>query len=110
MHKMLQHFHSNLEKDEEYAFLSLSLWMVKGDTLIGIVTLSISCPIASLLAEVVISQYRLVGYSLEAMWLLSLTASVVCICRESLQVKSTTIYSIQLFVLVLSHYLFLGAF
>ena len=53
--------------------------MVKGDTLIGIATLSISCPIASLLAEVLISRYRLVGYSLEAMWLLSLTASVVCI-------------------------------
>ena len=86
MHKMLQHFHSNLDKDEEYGSLSLSLWMVKGDTLIGIATPSISCPIASLLAEVLISRYRLVSKSLKAMWLLSLIAFVVSICQETLQV------------------------
>ena len=108
MYKMLQHFHSYLDNKEEDG--SLSLWMVKGDTLIGIATLSISCPIASLLAEVVISRYRLVSYSLKAMWLLSLTASVVSICQESLPVKGTTIYSIQLFVLVIPHYMFRGAF
>ena len=108
MHKILQHFHSTLDKEEEDG--SLSLWMVKGDTLIGIATLSISCPIASLLAEVVISRYKLVSFSLKVMWLLSLTASIVSICQESLPVKGTTINSIQLFVLVIPHYLFQGAF
>ena len=108
VHKILQHFHSNLDKGEEDG--SVSLWMVKGDTLIGIATLSISCPIASLLAEVVISRYKLVSFSLKAMWLLSLTASIVSICQESLPVKDTTINSIQLYVLVIPHYLFRGAF
>ena len=41
---------------------------------------SISCPITSLLAEVVISRYKFVSHSLKAMWLLSLIASIITLC------------------------------
>ena len=107
MHK-LQYFAPNLEKEEEDG--SVSLWMVKGDTLLGIATLSISCPIASLLAEVVIGRYKLVSYSLKAMWLLSIICCVLSVCQESLPVNNTTLYKIQLDVLVIPQYLILGAF
>ena len=41
---------------------------------------TISCPITSLLAEVVISRYKFVSLSLKAMWLLSLIASIITLC------------------------------
>ena len=47
-------------------------------------TVAISCLIVSLLAEVVISRYKLVSYSLKAMWLLSIISAIITICGESL--------------------------
>ena len=61
------------------------LWIV-GDGVISVTTLLISCPAASLLAEVVISRYKLVSYSLKAMWLLSFVGSVISVCEDSLPV------------------------
>ena len=83
---------------------------IKGETLLGIATLSIACPIASLLAEVVIGRYKLVSYSLKAMWLLSIICCVLSVCQENLPVNNTTLYKIQLDVLVISQYFILVAF
>ena len=105
LHKM-EHFHSGKEEDRGAA----SLWTVRGETLLGIATLSISCPIASLLAEVVISRYKLVSYSLKAMWSLAIVGSVISVCEGSLPVEKSTLYTIQVFTLVIPQYVLLGGF
>ena len=69
------------------------------EALLGIATLSIPCPIASLLAEVVISPYKLVSWSLKAMWFISIVGSITSICEKSLPVAETTICILQLFLL-----------
>ena len=60
-------------------------------------------PITSLLAEVVISRYRLVSYSLKVMWLLSIVFSVISVCEEA------NLFTIKLLILV-TQYVLLGAF
>ena len=52
---------------------------IKGETLLGVATLSISCPIASILAEVAFGRYKLVSFSLKAMWTISVFTCIVSI-------------------------------
>ena len=83
-----------------------SLWLVQANVL-SIATIScISIPIASLLAEVVVTRYKLVRYSLKAMWLLSIVASIISTFEESLPVAKTTVY----IILLVPQYSLLGAF
>ena len=86
---------------------TVSPWMAQETTLIGIAALCISLPILTLLAEVVIGRYKLVSCSLKAMWLLSVVASIISIFKENL---SETLYTIQLFLLLVPQYFILGAF
>ena len=48
---------------------------------------SISCPIASLLAEVVVGRYKFISYTLRAQWLLSVVGSVITVGEYYLQTK-----------------------
>ena len=86
-----------------------SQWIM-GDTLLGVATLSISCPIASILAEVAFGRYKLVSFSLKAMWIISVFTCIVSICQEYLPLTNTTLLLFQLLVLVTPQYLLLGIF
>ena len=101
----LQYVLSNLDKEKGDS----SLWFT-GETVITVTAIYISCPIASLLAEVLISRYKLVSYSLKALWLLSIVDCVISVCEESLPVAKSTLLNIQLLVLVTPQYLLLGVF
>ena len=58
---------------------------------IGIVILScMSFPVIGLLAGVFVGKYKLVCFTLKAMWLVSIVGSVVSICRENIPVSETT--------------------
>ena len=103
LHQM-QYFQSLENQDNE----SIPLWMVKSLPLLCMATLSISCPVASLLAEVVMSRYKLVSYCLKAIWLLSVVSAIVSICEDSLPKHG--LYTITLFVIVIPQCLILGAF
>ena len=89
---------------------SVVLWIQNSTYLISLSVLSVSCPIASLLAEVVIGRYKLMSYTLRALWLLSIISALISLCEESLPLAGTTIYNIQLIVLVIPLYLLKGAF
>ena len=101
----LQYVLSNLDKEKGDS----SLWFT-GETVITVTAIYISCPIASLLAEVLISRYKLVSYSLKALWLLSIVDCVISVCKESLPVAKSTLLNIQLLLLVTPQYLLLGVF
>ena len=88
---------------------SVSRWFTD-ESLIGIATVSISCPIASLLAEVVLSRYKLVSFSLKVMWLLSIVDCVISLCEESLPVDKTTLLIVEVSLCVLPQFSLLGAF
>ena len=89
---------------------SVVLWIQNSTYLISLPVLSVSCPIASLLAEVVIGRYKLMSYTLRALWLLSIISALISLCEESLPLAGTTISNIQLIVLVIPLYLLQGAF
>ena len=89
---------------------SVVLWIQNSTYLTSLSVLSISCPIASLLAEVVIGRYKLMSYTLRALWLLSIISALISLCEESLPLAGTTIYNIQLIVLIIPLYLLQGAF
>ena len=70
----ISHSYTHLEKvNPDYPW-------IKGEALLGIGTLSISSRIVSLLAEVVISGYKLVSWSLKSMWFISIVGSIISIC------------------------------
>ena len=58
--------------------------------------MTISSPITSLLAEVVISRYKFVSHSLKAMWLLSLITSITTLC---VPVEKSIVYLTSLVIL-----------
>ena len=64
----------------------------------------IPCPIVSLQAEVVISRYKLVSYSL------SIISAIITVCGESLPMSNSTLYMILLFLVVLPQSLFIGGY
>ena len=55
---------------------------------------AISCPIASLLAEVVIGRYKFISLLLRALWLLHITGVGISLSVDCLQIESTTSYMI----------------
>ena len=52
-------------------------------------TYAISCPIASLLAEVFIGRYKLVSYTLRVLWLLFIAGSMISVCEYCLLIPSS---------------------
>ena len=88
---------------------SISQWFTD-EALIGIATVSVSCIIASLLAEVLISRYKIVSFSLKAMWLLCIADSVISLCEESLPVDKTTLFIVEVSLCVLPQFTVLGVF
>ena len=103
----MRYFPSNLDKEEP---ASAPSWVVQWKSLIGIAMLSLTFPIASLIAEVATGRYQLVSYCLKAMWLLSLVSSLISVCEESLPVAKSLLYTIQLILVVGPQSLLVGAF
>ena len=100
--------HSNEENGKEQA--SAPSWVVQWKSLIGIAMFLVTFPIASLIAEVATGRYRLVSFCLKAMWLLTIVGSAISICEGSLPVAKSTLYLIQLLVVVAPQSLIVGAF
>ena len=108
----LKHFIFNfqLEKEDSLDFWISSQFVVQERYILGIATLScVLIPIVTLLAEVVIGQYRLVSFSLKAMWLLSIVGSVFSIYEEAMPIDKTKLFTFHLIVFV-TPYILLGAF
>ena len=67
-------------------------WLVQFNSAIHSTALGLSCPIASLLAEVVIGRYKFISYTLKAQWLLFLFGAVLSVGEYYLQIASSTSY------------------
>ena len=87
---------------EEYVLNSkrdtIPQWLVQLNSIIYSVAFAVSCPIASLLAEVVVGRYKFISYILRAQWLLFLSGTVGAVCYYYLITPNTTSY-------LLGHYL-----
>ena len=108
----LKHFHFSyqLQKEDSLGVGDNSVFAVQEKYILGFAILScILIPIVTLLAEVVIGRYRLVSYSMKAMWLLSIVCSVISICEKIISPDKTKLFTIQLILLVIP-YVPMGAF
>ena len=101
---------NQLQKEGSLGLGESSVFAVHEKYILGCAILScVLIPIVTLLAEVVIGRYRLVSYSLKAMWLLSIVGSVFSICEKALPVAKIKLFTIQWIVLA-TQYLLQGAF
>ena len=71
---------------------------------------AISCPIASLLAEVVIGRYKFISLLLRALWLLHITGVGISLSVDCLQIESTTSYMIGYYLVAVPASGLQGAF
>ena len=71
-----------------------SPWLVQFNDYIYLAAFAISCPIASLLAEVVIGRYKFISLLLRALWLLHITGVGISLSGYCLQIDSATSYMI----------------
>ena len=105
----IQYFNFSSGKEDQQD--SVSLWFTKGKYLIGVAVVStILLPVISLLAQVVIGRYKLISYCLKILWVLSVIASIISIFEESIPVAKTTLLAIQLLIVLIPCFWFLGAF
>ena len=105
----IQYFYFSSKKQDQHN--SVSLWFTEGKYLIGFAVVStILLPLISLLAQVVIGRYKLISYSLRILWVLSVIASIISIFEESIPVAKTTLLAIQLLIVLIPCFWFLGAF
>ena len=63
-------------------------------------TFSISCPIASLLAEVFIGRYKFISYTLRAQWLISVAGSVILAGEYYLQSTASSVSQVITYYLL----------
>ena len=99
---------SSMKPDE---YNSVSLWLMNEKSLIGIVVLSsLFLPVVGLLSQVAIGRYKLISYFIKILWIFSVIASIISICEESLPVAKPTMLTVQLLIIVIPNYWFLGAF
>ena len=75
-----------------------------------IISVVVFLPVSSLLAEVVISRYKLVRYSLRVMWFLSIVSCALTITGYSLTTATSTLSTFRLFLMLLPVAILFGAF
>ena len=103
-------FNCKVQKENSLGLGKVSQFVVHERNILGLATLPcVLVPVVSLLAEVVIGRYRLVSYSLKAMWLLSIVCSVFSICEEAIPMAKTKLFTLNLIVFI-TPYMLLGAF
>ena len=78
---------------------SVPTWLLQFNSVVYSTAYALSCPIASLLAEVVVGRYKFISYTLRVQWLLFLAGAVGSVCYYYFVVTpNTTSY-------LLGHYL-----
>ena len=103
----LRYSHMQLEKKQLEKDDSVYTWLTQWSTIIMI---TISCPLAGLLGEVVVGRYRLISHSLKALWLLSIAGSVISTAEHYLPRAGNAIYNIQFFLVLWPQAALQGAF
>ena len=88
---------------------NISIWFANYVTYFT--AFAISCPVASLLAEVVVGRYKLVSWTLRALWTVSLTGSVIAILFEYCpSTASSVFYMVTHYLVAIPHVALTGAF
>ena len=87
-----------------------SPWLVQFNDYIYLAAFAISCPIASLLAEVVIGRYKFISLLLRALWLLHITGVGISLSGYCLQIDSATSYMIGYYLVAVPASGLQGAF
>ena len=90
---------------------AISIWVAQFNNVIYYTAFAISCPVASLLAEVVVGRYKLVSWTLRALWTVSLTGSVIAILFECcLSTASSVFYMVTHYLVAIPNAALWGAF
>ena len=88
---------------------SISIWVA--NNVIYYTAFAISCPVASLLAEVVVGRYKLASWTLRALWIVSLIGSVIAILFECcLSTACSVFYMVTHYLVAIPNAALQGAF
>ena len=105
-----QHFCENTNFLSFYGKQRISPWLVHCNNILYSAAFAISCPTASLLAEVVVGRYKFISYCLKVQWLFSFAGTVISMWEYYVQISGTTSYFIGNYLLALPTSALQGAF
>ena len=89
---------------------TVSPWSTHWNKLAMLATFAIFCPLASLLAEVIVGRYQLISHSMKVLWLLSIAGTILSICQYHLPRAGDAIYNVQFYLVVVPSIALQGAF
>ena len=107
----LDYPHLRLETNKQEN--SYAPWLTHWNDVINNMAFAISCPIAGLIAEVIVGRYKLISYSLRGLWLLSIASCVLSICEYCVPKAghtTTRIFYVHFFLVVVPAFVLKGAF
>ena len=87
-----------------------SPWLELFNSATQLVTFAISCPIANLLAEVVVGRYKFISFILKALWFLRIVGLGISVCEYCLHTGSVTSYMIGYYLIEIPTTSLNGAF
>ena len=87
-----------------------SLWLELFNSTTQVVTFAISCPIANLLAEVVVGRYKFISFVLKALWFIHIIGVGISVCEYCLQTGSVISYMIGYYLIEIPTTSLNGAF
>ena len=89
-----QSVNDNTDPLSYYGKGAISPWLEKFNDVMRLVAFVISCPVANLLAEVVVGRYKFISFILKAMWFLRTVGLSISVYEYCLHTGSVTSYMI----------------
>ena len=100
----------NTDSLSYYGKETASPWLAVFNSTTEMVAFAISCPIANLLAEVVVGRYKFISFILKAMWFIHVIGLGISVCEYCLHTGGVTSYMIGCYLIDIPTISLTGAF
>ena len=87
-----------------------SPWLLELNSVVYFAAFALSCPVASLLAEVAVGRYKLISYTLRVLWVFSVAGSLLSVCAYFLSASDTTLSMLEYYLVAVPECALQGAF
>ena len=93
-----KYVNENMDPLLYYGKGTISLWLEEFNEVVRSVAFVISCPVANLLAEVVVGRYKFISFLLKALWFLRIVGLGISVFEYCLHTGSVTSYMIGYYI------------
>ena len=100
----------NTDSISYYGKETASPWLELFNSTTEMVAFAISCPIANVLAEVLVGRYKFISFILKALWFIHIIGVGISVCQYCLHISSVTSYMIGYYLIDIPTISLTGAF